>query len=226
MGRPEAPPFINVGDVFTRLRVIEDLGLQNGFGGVRRTWRCLCDCGKTVLQIKSQLVAGIARSCGCLQREAISRTGSHANLKHGHKRGGKETPEYRAWAGMLRRCHNPNLPAYEDYGARGIRVCRRWRSSFENFLMDLGFRPGKEFSLGRIDNNGGYTPKNVRWETLKQQDRNRRSNRFITAMGETLTLVEWSERTGIGRTTLRRRIDLGWLPEDVVRKPLRSGYRR
>jgi hypothetical protein len=42
----------------------------------------------------------------------------------------------------------------------GIVVCDRWKI-FENFLDDMGERPN-DMTLGRIDNNEGYHPKNCR----------------------------------------------------------------
>ncbi len=47
------------------------------------------------------------------------------------------TPEYSTWQSMIARCHRETSTGYHKYGARGIRVCERWRS-FENFLADIG----------------------------------------------------------------------------------------
>lgn len=74
---------------------------------------------------------------------------------------------------MRQRCNRPNHPAYKNYGGRGISVCPEW-SSFQTFLEDVGERPGPEFSLDRIDNDGDYEPGNVRWATRSTQALNRR----------------------------------------------------
>lgn len=83
------------------------------------------------------------------------------------------TVEYFTWYGMKSRCENPKATGYKNYGARGIRVCVRWRS-FLNFIEDMGERPSRFHSLDRIDNDKNYSPKNCRWATMKQQAYNRR----------------------------------------------------
>jgi hypothetical protein len=82
---------------------------------------------------------------------------------------------------MIQRCTHPRNPSFPDYGGRGITVCPRWRTSFENFLADLGPRPGPEYSLDRIDVNGHYEPHNVRWATRRVQDRNKRNTHMVSA---------------------------------------------
>jgi hypothetical protein len=123
---------------------------------------------------------------------------------------------------MINRCTNKKLRCYPDYGGRGIRVCRRWLLSFENFLADVGYKPGPEWTLGRKNNNGNYTPKNVRWETREQNFRNRRSSRILSDGKRRMTLVEWSIATGLNRTTITQRIAKGWSERDAVTKPLRG----
>lgn len=137
--------------------------------------------------------------------------------------------EYRAWAGMKVRCLNPNFKDWHLYGGRGIRVCDKWRDSFESFYGDVGPRPSAVHSLDRYPNgDGNYEPGNVRWATRKQQARNwTHRNRLFTHEGESLTLPEWAERLGIARESLRDRIEGGWelgraLSTPAIRKRIRT----
>jgi hypothetical protein len=80
---------------------------------------------------------------------------------------------YQAWKNMLQRCTNPNAIEYKNYGARGIKVCTAWATSFDTFHKDMGDKPAS-LSLDRIDNDGDYTPANCRWTDGSTQNYNRR----------------------------------------------------
>ena len=168
---------------------------------------CICECGHEVSVMVKKLRSGHTRSCGCLQRE--SRT------KHGHNTGQK-SPTYQTWDAMIQRCYNEKSTKFYLYGSRGISVCDRWRSSFSDFLEDMGERPlGK--TIDRLDGNGNYEPGNCRWATRKEQQRNLRSNQFITIAGRRVTIPEASELTGIHRETIRGRLRRGLSDEEAVR---------
>src|SRR5579885_3584077 len=125
----------------------------------------------------------------------------------------RQTVEYVAWYNMIDRCHSSNHPAYERYGGRGITVCDEWRdpkTGFPSFLAEVGPRPGKEFSIDRIENNKGYEPGNCRWATRKEQSRNRRSNKLLTIDGVTKTMVEWADEAKVSYRIIKERIKAGW----------------
>lgn len=75
------------------------------------------------------------------------------------------------------------------------------------------------------DNAGPYTHGNVRWATRKEQSRNRRVTRKWTHNGETLSLGEWAERTGIPYSALAHRWQSHWDPSIAVTLPSRQAAR-
>jgi hypothetical protein len=127
-------------------------------------------------------------------------------LKHGLS----YTSEYRAWQQMRLRCTDPKHAAWPDYGGRGITVCTQWLNSPEQFVADMGKKPSPAHELDRENNDRGYFPENCRWVLRPTNCRNRRSNRCVTHAGETLTVAEWAERTGIGATVIVHRLNAGW----------------
>jgi hypothetical protein len=165
-------------------------------------WRCLCSCGKTRYVPASSLRSGNSQSCGC----ARVRVGPKSHMfKHGHAVPGKRSREWLAWNRMIGRCYRPGASNYKHYGARGIRVCDRWRHDFTTFLADMGSRP-VGYSLGRIDNDGDYTPENCRWETTAQQNANRSNTAVVTVGGRKLRLFDLARSRGILYATLRHRL--------------------
>lgn len=196
------------GQRFHRLVVIEPVRNARG----KPSWRCRCDCGGEIVTHRELLVKGRTKSCGCYRVERGREHGATIRLRHGEGRNGKESPEYRAWANMVSRCHNQNHQSFHNDGARGISVCERWRSSFESFLVDVGRRPSPDHSLDRIDNEGHYEPGNVRWATRSEQGSNKRSlpRRLFTIDGETKPLRDWLVQFGVPRALFDSRVRRGW----------------
>lgn len=137
------------------------------------------------------------------------------------KHGWFGTPEYQAWADMHRRCTGTHRDNFHNYGGRGIRVCRQWRS-FEAFIASVGARPSAQHSLERIDNARNYTPANVRWATPTEQARNRRQNTWYTHNGVRRCLIEWAEHSGIPADTLSWRLKAGWSFARAITAPRRQ----
>ncbi len=186
---------------FERLKAVRYVG-KDQWG--MAFWECRCECGEVLPAVDGHsLRRGHTRSCGCLRADLI-------RARHGDKPRVVEMPEYRAWQSMKHRCYTTTCRYYPRYGGRGITVCPRWLASFTHFLADVGPRPSSRHSIDRYpDNNGNYEPGNVRWATRKEQQRNMRSNRLVTHDGQTKTLAEWVESTGLTRDTLRGRLARG-----------------
>ena len=116
---------------------------------------------------------------------------------------------------MMDRCYDPCNPKYSRYGARGILVCPRWHN-FKNFFTDMG-HPPKGMSIDRINNDGNYEPKNVRWASQLTQQNNRANNRWLTIRGKTKLVTEWAAISGISSKIIRQRIDRdGFSPEESI----------
>lgn len=179
-------------------------------------WLCKCDCGNEVAVCSSSLVRGLTKSCGC-QKGNFCRD---ANIKHGKSK----TRLYGIWTGIKTRCFDRNCDAYIRYGGRGITMCDEWANDFQAFYkwsMDNGY--AENLTIDRIDNTQGYSPSNCRWATYKEQGNNTSKNRMLTAFGETHTLTEWAERSGLLFATLRRRVFVyGWDVEKAITTPVRG----
>lgn len=176
----------------------------------RMVW-CKCDCGTEKELIASNLTSGMAKSCGCL----IGESAKERFTKHGYR----SHPMYHRWAGMLKRCYDPKNAEYKNYGARGIKVCDRWRDSFWDYVADMGLPPSKDASVDRIDNEKDYSPENCRWATKKEQTINRRRTKMITFNGETLCIADWERKLGYSQGSLKGRIARGMTPEQAVAVP-------
>ncbi len=132
------------------------------------------------------------------------------------------TPEHQAWRDMKQRYYQPKSCRFDRYGARGIKVCDRWLgpSGFINFILDMGIKPGKDYSLERIDNNGNYEPVNCIWATRAQQNRNRSDNVILEFDGKKMAASEWARLLGMNPRTLYCRIASGDSVEDALTIPV------
>jgi hypothetical protein len=203
-----------IGQRFGRLTVISE-GKTRGY---YKYYLCKCDCGNEKEIYEANLRRGLTKSCGCLQKERARK----ANLIHGHAAKGKKTKLYRVWCGMHNRCKCKTNSSYELYGARGITVCDEWKEflPFYDWAIANRYREGLE--IDRIDGNKGYGPDNCRWVTPRENGLNKRNNRLITINGETRTLSEWAEISGINYDLLWYRVHAGWTGTDMLKPPRTS----
>jgi hypothetical protein len=134
----------------------------------------ICECGtEKVLKYRSFFRH---KSCGCLRVERSTTHGYSSKTNTERRRW------HDRWKGMIKRCYNPKVDSYSNYGGRGITVCDRWREpngvGSQNYYEDihnvLGPQPSSEHSLDRMDNDGMYEITNMRWATNSEQVKNQR----------------------------------------------------
>lgn len=203
-------PNYRMGQRFGLLTVIATAATRQRPGSKYQISQCVvkCDCGNEKIVRASALTTLNTTSCGCVGLAKVRLLN--------HKHGMSGTVEYKTWVRMIKRCANPNVTRWEDWGGRGIKVCERWRVSFENFYADMGDRP-IGLTLERINNDGDYEPGNCKWATNTEQARNRRSVINVTIDGETHCVSEWCEKLGISPKTVLQRIRSGWKPVEALR---------
>ncbi|MCU0295784.1 MAG: hypothetical protein MUD05_06965 [Candidatus Nanopelagicales bacterium] len=216
------------GAKYGKLTVLRHLPNELHATRMRRMVECQCECGAVVKRVLINLRA-VARhgnpacSIGCAHRGLKS-----GNYRHGKSRdaSGKPSREYRAWNNLRARCYQKNHVSFAHYGGRGVTVCDRWRTSFENFFADMGEAPaGKRISIDRIDPNRGYEPGNCRWATPRQQANNRRKPvKRYELDGVHKTLTEWAEHFGTTYAKVAQRLRQGWglhaaLTTPSIRRP-------
>lgn len=187
------------GRKFGRWKVVKYVGNVPGIKTKRPSKRylCRCECGTIRLVLRSTLLSLLPGSCGC------SRVGL---CSHGFS----GSPTYSSWSAMMNRCFRKDDVSYCYYGGRGITVCKRWQK-FENFLKDMGIRPVGR-SIGRMDNEKGYSKNNCKWSTVEEQSNNRRNSVFFSAAGRRLTVSQWSKLLGLSYDATKGKFLSGWKP--------------
>lgn len=206
-----------IGERFGSWTVIEEPKQIFQHIRMRRVVFCKCVCGVTKNIRIDDLLNGQSTKC-----VSCGKRGKMNHLRHGESKNRLHV----IWTLMKGRCHNQNNKQYGDYGGRGITVCDEWRKSYESFSMWAKSNGYNDYlQIDRRDNNGIYSPDNCRWVDGKTNCRNTRRNKLISAFGEVKCLTEWVEdsRCNISNATLNNRINVGWIPEVAITKPVREG---
>jgi len=199
-------PEIVIGNKFGRITVISFYKSINQ----SKTWNCICECGTQIKKTTKQLNSGNSNSCGCLQREILI-----ARNKNKSTHGLSEHPIYSIWSAMMNRCYNNKDKRYKDYGGRGIYVCKRWHS-VKLFYEDMILTYKSGLSLDRKNNDGIYKKSNCRWVITDIQNRNKRTNVYISHNGEKKILTDWANHFGIHPSVFGSRIRRGWSFEKAI----------
>lgn len=197
---------------FGKLTVVKQVGKDKWRQAL---WLCKCDFGNSKIICGNNLKNSHTKSCSCLRAEITKQR----SIKHGHAQGGK-SKTYTTWKTITQRCTNPNHKYYDNYGGRGIKICKRWKK-FENFLEDMGECP-PGYQIDRINNNKGYSKENCRWTTSKMNNRNRRDNHLEIYNGKTQCLANWAEEYKINYSTLLCRLNADWSIEKALTTPIKK----
>ncbi len=191
-----------VGEKYGRLTIISfdkrvvDKGSKRD--NLNYYWNCKCECGVIKSIGYRTLIYGNTKSCGCLNKEGLS------NLRHGYAKSNKISSEYNSWYGMIQRCNNIKHSSYHNYGGKGITVCKEWLK-FENFIKDMGDKPGKDYSIDRIENNLGYYKENCKWSNRKEQNNNQKSNKKV------INIITGEEYSSISKASENIKMERGTL---------------
>lgn len=201
-----------IGDIINGCEIIRDA--NNG----KTPRECIFKCGycNNEFQVRlTSVTSGNTNSCGCYKKKALAeRVKTHGLSK---------TSEFNIWQHIKDRCFNSNNKKYKHYGGRGIKVCKEWIESFEQFLMDMGSRPTIKHTIERIDTNGDYCKGNCKWATKKEQNRNRTITKYVTYNEIEKPLSEWIEELKLNDKTVRSRLENGWSVLDAFTRLNQQG---
>lgn len=215
MPRPR-PDFLN--KKFGRLTILNDLGNFGKFIIVK----AICECGIIKEYKWNSIQQGKATSCGCYSLELIKQRLTTHGLS-GH-------PLFTVWNGILGRCNCVTHKQYEDYGARGIIICKEWETdfvAFYNWAISNGWTNENRLTVDRKNNDAGYSPENCRMVTNTIQQRNKRSNINVTINGVTKCLKEWCIELGLNYKLTYQRHFRDNLPfEKLLTNALKSNQPR
>ena len=205
------------GQTINNWYVIKEAG-RTRFNSITYLCRCLI-CGNEKIVDGHTIRKGTSKSCGCLKSVKKENARNRDRL-------------YKIWIGIKTRCYNPNNKTYKRYGARGITMCDKWHDyeKFKEWAYNNGYNDNAsryDCTIDRLDVNGNYSPDNCAWHTVKEQCNNTRKNVRISFNGETHTIAQWSDITGIRYDTLRNRICvLHWDVERALTEPIHNNGRR
>ncbi len=195
-------------------------GLQAGYWSIKEranavgahdvAYRCVCKCGREKIKFAHQLYRrGVPIAKGCKRcANPLTDKGDFFGWEK----------ERDIWRDIISRCENKNDNGYKHYGARGIKVCSRWKNSFWDFVEDIG-KIAAGMSIERVDNDGDYCPENCTLIPRREQPWNRRTTIWITIDGRKQQLFKWLQEYDMLRATYDKRVQRGMTPEEALTKP-------
>ena len=160
-----------------------------------RIFLCECICGKLIDRTFTALKYTLNVNCGC---KNLGRNKTHGLRQH---------PLYSRWAGIKKRCYNPNYIDFHLYGGKGIKMCDEWKNDFKAFYdwaITHGF--SEELVIDREFGDKDYCPENCRWITDEESSNNLCTNVKYEFNGKMLGIYQISRLVGIYDETLRDRV--------------------
>lgn len=159
----------NVGDTIGYYTFVHYYGVsEEGY----KVWRIKCSNCRRVLYI-------------CLGNEIIDRRLRHnATLLRTKVDEKEEIPCYckeinslnllknmkSLHGGIVKKCYSVNHVSFNNYGARGVRVCEQWLNrfdGFDSFLKDVGLRPNSTSILHLKEHTFMFNKENCYWGKRK-----------------------------------------------------------
>lgn len=182
--------------------------------GAKRRAVFKCDCGDNFSAMIDKVRRFETSSCGCLHKKVVSETNSTHKMTNKH-------PLYGVWKSMKARCYNPNANQYKDYGGRGAVVCDEWKEDFLSFYswsIKNGYKKGLQLDKDLKGNSLIYSPNTCCFVLAKENSNRRRTSKYITYNGMTLTISEWATHFNISLKNLYQRLSRGWDFERCINK--------
>lgn len=181
--------FIHIGDIINNIKIVEG-PIHNIPGGIQFKCKCL-KCGRISYRTQSEILLKTRVSCEC------SRGKYYISLTH----------PYKTYIKMIDRCYNKNAKDYNNYGGRGIKVCREWYNpdnkydsecikNFYNWsIMHPTYNP--RYTIERINIDGNYCPENCIWIDNRAQQNNKHNNKFVDFNNNKISLGNVAYALGI-----------------------------
>jgi hypothetical protein len=210
---------VNKGDAYGRLTIVKELAPTSDSRRNRRRFLCKCSCNKRISITLESLRDNRTevKSCGCYSKDNPS------NYKHGLSK----HPLYFVLSRMMERCYDNRHKNYNNYGGRGIKVCKEWRikenyRGLKNFIAWNDSLPKRKrwvegLEIDRKNNDKGYYTWNCQWLTKKDnlEKRVKKYSKFIEYDGKTYGMVEFWEKfrsNEVKLSTFIYRYKHGWKP--------------
>ena len=127
---------------------------------------------------------------------------------------------YTVWRCMMARCHDPKHKSYKQYGAKGVKVCKKWRDVATFIRWCEKHNPPIGHRLERVELRKGYSPKNCTWITNHEQQKNKSNNVVCLYKNKKYIFIDLVKEVGAITPSLGySRLARGWEPIKAATTP-------